>query len=501
MKLFTAILAVFPAVLLAQTESMGTMANSPYEELAPYVTPDGGKIFFIRESHPNNTNFGESQDIWWCSLADDRAVSEAKHLGFPFNTLNKNALCYQSPDGQTRVIKGVLDNAGKFKRSGYSVSRLTAKGWSDPEAIDIKGYDNMVRGKYVSMCMAPGGNVMILSFSEEKDSPHSELYMSRYAGGNDWTKPKKLGFTVPGDFGAFVAADGETMYFSGVRDGGYGNADIYVVHRKDDTWLSWTEPENMGPQINTGSWDAYFIVSPTAKNAFVISDRDGSSDLYRFSLEKIKEEAKPAPVIIVEGRVLDAETGKPLAASLEYFNLSENTSQGIGRSSIADGSYKVVLPYGQNFAVNAQLKGYYAEALNLDLSGTGEFATVKKDILLRPIKMESVIRLNNLFFETGRFELLPTSRTELDALSAMLVQNPSMKIEIRGHTDNVGTDDSNTALSDDRARSVVNYLLEKGISADRLTSKGYGETIPVAGNDTPEGRQLNRRVEFKVQAL
>lgn len=499
-NLIVALVAV-PGIALAQMESMGPMANSEYGEISPYVTPDGSKLFFIRDSHPQNTQFGETQDIWWCSLSNDMITTEAKHLGFPFNTLQKNDLAYQSPDGQTRVLKGVVDKFGKFKKSGYSISRLTEKGWSDLSELNIKGYDNMVKGKYVDMCMAPGGNVMIMSFSEVKNSPDSELYMSRFISGNDWTKPEKLNITIPGDFGAFVAADGSTMYFSGVRDNGFGSADIYVTHRSDDSWLNWSAPENLGSEINSASWDAYFIVSPTGKHAFMTSSRNGSSDLYRFSLEKVKEEVKPNPVIIVEGTVKNAETGTPLAASLEYVNLDLNSVQGVGRSAISDGSYKVVLPYGTNFSVSAQLSGFYAEALNLDLEDTGEFATIRKDILLRPIKVESVIRLNNVFFETSKWELLPTSKTELDGLVTILNQNPTMKIEIRGHTDNVGSDELNLTLSENRAKSVVTYLIEKGILADRLTSKGYGESIPVTTNENTEGRQLNRRVEFIIQAL
>ncbi len=501
MKTTLSIIALLPFASMAQLENIGTLANSNYSEISPYVTPDGSKLFFIRENHPQNTQFGETQDIWWCSLNNDVVTSEAKHLGFPFNTLLKNDLAYQSPDGQTRVIKGVVDKFGKFKKSGYSISRLTEKGWSDLSELNIKGYDNMVKGKFVDMCMAPGGNVMIMSFSEVKNSPNSELYMSRFISGNDWTKPEKLNITVPGDFGSFVAADGSTLYFSGEREGGFGSADIYVAHRTDDTWLNWSTPENLGSEVNSASWDAYFIVSPTGKNAFMISSRDGSSDIYRFPLEKVKEEAKPNPVIIVEGTVKNAETGAPLAASLEYVNLDLNSVQGIGRSNVSDGSYKVVLPYGTHFSVSAFLTGFYAEALDMDLEDVGEFATVKKDILLRPIKVESVIRLNNVFFETGKWELLPASQTELDALATILTQNPTMKIEIRGHTDNVGSDDSNNVLSENRAKAVVDFLTTKGIPAERLSSKGYGESIPVTSNETAEGRQFNRRVEFIILAL
>lgn len=485
--------------VISQLENMGPLVNSEYGEIAPYITPDGSKIFFIRESHPENTKFGDTQDVWWCTLENDAATTPAKHLGFPFNTINKNALTYQSPDGQTRVIKGVFDKFGNYKKSGYSICTLGEKGWSDPQPLNIRSYDNMTRGQYVGMCMAPGGNAMILSFSEVRDSPDSELYISRYVSGNDWTKPEKLPFTVVGDFAPFLASDGKTLYFSSDGRQGYGDADIYVVKRLDDTWKNWSQPENLGPEVNTANWDAYFKVSPSGQYAFVINNNTGNSDLYRMPL--FKKELKPDPVIIVEGTVRDAETGKALVASLEYFNIDENSSQGMGRSAFGDGSYKVVLPYGSNYSVNAKVQGYYAETINLDLKETGEFAVVQKDILLRPIKVESVIRLNNIFFETNKWELLPTSRTELDGLVVLLNQNPGMKIEIRGHTDDVGSDESNLSLSDNRARSVVGYLVEKGIAADRLVSKGYGETVPVSANDTPEGRQLNRRVEFKIMSL
>jgi len=499
MKTLLFLTVLSSAAAFGQLQSLGTQANSTYGEISPYITPDGSKLFFIREDHPENTEFNDSQDIWWCSMENDSVVSKAKHLGFPFNTLTKNALCYQSPDGQVRVIKGVLDKFGKYKKSGYSICTLNEKGWSDPQALNIRGYDNMVRGQYVGMCMAPGGNVMILSFSEVKGSAASELYFSTLTGDNNWTKPEKLPFTVSGDFAPFMASDNKTLYFSSDARGGYGDADVFVIRRLDDTWRSWSQPENIGPEINTQNWDAYFKVSPSGKYAFMVNDKSGSSDLYRIPL--FRKEMKPDPVIIVEGIVKDAETGKPLGATLEYYNLGNNSSQGIGRSAVSDGAYKVVLPYGSNFSVNARLQGYYAESINLDIKETGEFLTIKKDILLRPIKLESVIRLNNIFFETNKAELLPTSQTELDALAAILNQNPTMKIEIRGHTDNVGAEEANAVLSDNRAKSVVTYLVEKGITADRLVFKGYGESVPVSSNETPEGRQLNRRVEFKIQAL
>lgn len=501
--LFMLTTLILSGYTFAQLTSIGSMANSQYGELLPYITPDGNKLFFIRENHPNNSKFGDTQDIWMCSMKNDEVTTEAKHLGFPFNTIGKNALCYQSPDGQTRIIKGVFDKQGVYKRSGYSQCTLTEKGWSDPEPLDIRSYDFMCRGQYVGMCMSPGRNVMILSFSEKKNDPKSELYLSRYKGGNNWTKPEKLPFTVSGDFAPYIAADNKTLYFASDARGGLGSADIFVAKRLDEEWKKWTNPENVGNEINTPNWDAYFTVSPSGKNAFIVNDKSGSSDIYRLNLDKptINKVAKPDPVIIVEGIVKDAETGKFLNAELIYTNLDSNAVQGVGKSAASDGQYKVVLPYGIDFSVNAQLKGYYAESIHLDLKKFGEFTTVKQDILMRPIKMETVIRLNNIFFETNKTELLPTSISELEELVKILTENPGLKIELRGHTDNVGTDESNLKLSAGRAEAVKNYLLSKNIAPDRLSSNGYGETIPVSSNDTPEGKQLNRRVEFKIIGL
>lgn len=484
------------ASLFSQMQNLGPLANSKYGEISPYITPDGSKIFFIRESHPKNTLVGETQDVWWCKMSNDSILTEAKHLEFPFNTTYYNSVNSQSSDGQLRIIKGVYDKYGQYKKSGYSYSLLTAEGWSDPKAINIKGYANMVKGKYVGMCLAPSGNVMIHCFSELKNNNRSELYISKRIDDETWSKPEKIHGTKNGDFAPFIASDNKTMYFSAYERGGYGNADIFVTKRLDETWLNWSEPVNLGDSINTKDWDAYFNVSPTGKYAFLVSSINENSDLFRMPL--FSKAVKPDPVIIVEGIVKDAETGKPLQSSLDYTNLATNTQEGIGRSSAVDGAYKIVLPYGSNFSIGAKLQGYYAENLNLDLSMFGEFAVVRKDILLRPIKAEAIIRLNNIFFETGKAVLLPTSQNELEGLVKILHENPGMKIEIRGHTDNVGSDANNQQLSENRAKAVVDYLTSKGITPDKLIFKGYGESTPVTTNDTEEGRAFNRRVEFKI---
>lgn len=493
----------------AQLENLGPLINSTYSDFSPYITPDGSKMFFIRSNHPNNTLVGETQDVWWVRLENDSVTTEAKHLGFPFNTITYNSIEFQSADGNLRIIKGVYDKFGQFKKSGYSFTTLTEEGWSDPTPMNIKKYDKMAKGRYVHFCMAPSGNVVILSFSERKGSETTELYVSKRITDKKWTQPVKMTGTVEGDYAPFIAADNKTMYFTSDGRGGFGSNDIFVSKRLDDTWMNWSKPENLGAGINTDKFDAYFSVSPTGRYAFIVNSSTGNTDVYRIPLfvkdEKketvIVEAAKPDPVIIVEGTVLDAETNKPLGALLDYINLGTNNPEGVGRSSVIDGKYKVVLPYGSNYSIGAKLQGYYSENVNLDLSTVGEFAVIKKDILLRPIKAEAVIRLNNIFFETAKATLLPTSTNELDRLVSILNDNPSMVIEIRGHTDNQGGTDLNQTLSENRAKSVVDYLVSKGIDAKRLTSKGFGEKAPTATNDTVEGRAINRRVEFKIISI
>ena len=501
----TILFACIFSQIQAQLENLGPKVSSSYEELKPYITPDGSKIFFIRANHPENTLIGRTQDVWWSNVENDSVTSTAKHLGYPFNILPNNSIDYQSADGQLRIIKGVYDKYGQRKGKGFSFCTLEKDGWSDPQTIIVKDYAKRAKGIYVGMCVAPSGNVMILNFSEVKNDENTELYISKRINDSKWSRPQKINGTVSGDFAPFMAADNKTMYFASDARGGYGNADIFMMKRLDETWLNWSEPVNLGKNVNTDKWDAYFTVAPSGRYAFMISAVNGNSDIYRLPLfAKDKEEAviaavvKPDPVIIIEGVVKDAETGELLQTTLEYTNITINQLEGVGRSSALDGSYKVVLPYGNNYSINAKLAGYYAENLNLDLSTVGEFEVIKRDILLKPIKAEAVIRLNNIFFETGKSVLLPTSETELDGLIAILNENSGMKIEIRGHTDNTGSEALNQTLSENRSKAVVDYLVTKGINASRLIYKGFGETSPQTTNDTDEGKALNRRVEFRI---
>jgi OmpA-OmpF porin, OOP family len=223
----------------------------------------------------------------------------------------------------------------------------------------------------------------------------------------------------------------------------------------------------------------------------------GESDIVRV---KLLEREKPDPVVLVSGNVYNKKTLQPLSASLVYETLPDGTVAGNGMSNPGDGAFKMVLPYDKNYSIRATADKFFAisENLNLDSLVKAGYKEIHKDLYLVPIEIGQVVRLNNVFFDFDKWNLRPESYVELDRVVKLLQENPAIEIEMSAHTDSYGSDDYNFKLSDNRARSVMEYILSKGIASTRITSQGYGETKPVVPNDTDENRQLNRRVEFKI---
>jgi outer membrane protein OmpA-like peptidoglycan-associated protein len=296
----------------------------------------------------------------------------------------------------------------------------------------------------------------------------------------------------------FLASDGVTLYFASNRPGGFGSNDIWMTRRLDDTWQKWSEPVNLGAGVNTPQWDSYYSIAASGDCAYMVSYANtyGHSDIVRISLRK---EVRPNPVALVSGRVLDKKTGKPVEASISFTTLSDGKEAGTARTTPGTGDYQIILPYGKLYGFSASAQGYYAVSENLDLSNLKSYEEVKRDLYLVPIEVGQVVRLNNIFFEFGKDSLKAESFPELDKVVQLLTDNAAMTIALSGHTDNVGSDAANLKLSEGRAKAVYNYLVSKGIDASRLSSKGYGETKPVATNDTEDGRQQNRRVEFEIE--
>lgn len=483
-------------------QNMDPHVNTSYTEIHPVISPDGKTLYFVRSDHPtNNKGSYSSQDVWVSDISGGLDNAVAKRLPTtPFNSQTYNSIAGVSPDGNSMLIKGNFKSDGTVGK-GYSFIYRTKDGWSKPSAIEIEDYENMTKGDYIGAYWTQDGKHIILSMSTVSGSNEQDLFVTHLKEDGKWTKPISLGASINGketdEHSPFMASDGKTLYYSSDREGGLGSNDIWMVKREDETWTKWTEPVNLGSDVNTDGWDAYYTIDAQGKYAYKASDKNskGKEDIVRIQL---KEEVQPDPVILITGKVLNQKTNEPLDATIDYNGLVDGKNYGLARTNPATGEYTIVLPYGVNYDFSAEASGFMGVSENLDLTNVGEYQEIKRDLYLVPIEVGATVRLNNIFFETGKAELKPESFVELNRVVEFLVQNPNVKIELSGHTDNVGNADFNKSLSQKRADSVMAYLVSKGVDATRLVAKGYGMEKPVADNATDDGKAQNRRVEFTI---
>jgi len=491
---------------IVKSENIGPKINTEFDELRPTISADGNLLFFIRQNHPFNTKYNvvpNSQDIWFSERDSTGKWSEAVHLGYPLNTTEYNAVFWISPDNNRILIRNAFID-GDYFGNGVSMCYLTKYGnWSKPQMLQIKNYDKYDRGNQYGATMANDGQTLLLYMSQKEGSFNNDIYVCFLQKDGTWSEPKSLGkkINLPkyNEMTPYLASDGVTLYFSSDRPGGLGDNDIWWSKRLDDSWQKWSDPVDLGSPINTPDWDAFFTLDAGGEYAYMTTSQDsyGASDIVRI---KLLEKEKPNPVVLVDGNVYDAKTKKPLSASLVYETLPDGTEAGNGISNPTDGAFKIVLPYDKNYSIRATADHYFAisENLNLDSLIKAGYKEVHKDLYLVPIEVGQVVRLNNVFFDFDKWDLRSESFIELNRVVKLLNENPSIVIEMSAHTDSRGSDEYNFKLSDNRARSVMEYIISKGIDPSRITSHGYGETKPVATNDTDDGRQLNRRVEFKI---
>ncbi|HMK05640.1 MAG TPA: OmpA family protein [Ferruginibacter sp.] len=503
---------VIKETTIIKVENLGAGINTDNPEMRPTISADGNLLFFIRQNDPSNIHYAtvpNSQDIWYSKRDSMGKWSPAKHLSAKVNASQYNAVYWISPDLNTILLKGSFID-GQYYGMGVSMIRKRRdNSWTNAEMLKIRNFGKFNMTPQIGASMGQDGKTLLFYMTDKKGSFENDLYVSFLEGNDIWTAPKSLGkkINLPdyNEMSPFIAADGVTLYFSSDRPGGIGENDIWMSKRLDNSWTKWSEPVNLGRPINTEKSEAFFTLDAGGEFAYLTSSEGafGASDIVRV---KLLEKEMPDPVVLVSGNVYNAKTKQPLTASLIYETLPDGTEAGNGISSPVDGSFKMVLPYDKNYSIRASADKFFAisENLNLDSLIKAGYKEIHKDLYLVPIEIGQVFRLNNVFFDFDKYSLRPESYVELDRVVAFLNEYPNIEIEMSAHTDSKGADEYNLVLSDNRARSVREYILSKGIAATRIISQGYGETQPVAGNnnpdgtDNPEGRQLNRRVEFKI---
>jgi len=467
-----------------------TVSNSTIEETNPVISADGSILYFDRKDNP--LNIETTQDDIWYSIKDKNGKwSEAKNIGRPLNNRDNNFVISTSPDNNTLLLgnkyssDGVSPNGG-----GVSIAQKGQSGWEIPKDVVIEDYVNT--NAYVGYFLSNDNKHLLMAVERPGGFGLKDMYVSFVKEDGSFSKPKNLGNvinTFDDEANPFLASDGKTLYFASKGHPGYGYFDLFVSKRLDDSWTNWSQPENLGNIINSPGYELSIFLSAKGDKAYIGKDRD---------VWEIDNTVKMDPVVLVKGKVYDSKTKNTLSAPILYNSLKNNKELGTAISDPKTGSYSIVLPFGEKYSFMAEKEGYYAVTQNVDLSDLKEYKEIEVDLYLSPMEKGEVIRLNNIFFASGKYELLSESFAELNILFGLLKDNKSIKIEIAGHTDAVGSDADNMELSKNRANSVLKYLVGKGIASERIISKGYGETKFIAPNTTEEGKQLNRRVEFVI---
>jgi outer membrane protein OmpA-like peptidoglycan-associated protein len=477
-------------------ENLGTNVNSAYREIAPVISPDGKTLYYTRWKHPENLGNSKNQDVWFSEMQKDGKWGLAKPIGSPINNSEHNAICAISPDGKTILLNNIYLKDGSMSK-GVSMSTKTATGWGFPKSITVKNFKN--KSDYAEYSFSPNGRVMIMTGQFNETQGGKDIYVSFLQADDSWSEPRDLGKKINSadeESTPFIAADGKTLYFSTKGISGYGNNDIFLSRRLDDTWLKWSEPENLGSVINTKEWDGYFTISALTDFAYFSSQENslGEEDIFKLA---VPESIKPNAVVQVTGGVYNKVDNKPIAARINVQSMTDGDTVCVSYDPIT-GDYKMMLPTKQSYNITATRKGFMAVSEPMDFTKENNFKEVKKNIYLLPIEAGQKMTLNSVFFEQSKAVIIDTSFPELDRIVRAMKENPTMEIMLEGHTDNQGDWNANLLLSKERVEEVQKYLAAKGITMKRIQVQGYGSTRPVASNNSEEKRRLNRRVEVTI---
>jgi outer membrane protein OmpA-like peptidoglycan-associated protein/tetratricopeptide (TPR) repeat protein len=505
-------------------ENMGGGINSRFPDYGPIINSDESFLFFTSRREgttggdKDNSDFEYYEDIYYSEYKTNYWAPPV-NIGSPINTYGHDAIIGLSPDGNSILI--YKDNNG----GDIYISKLNGTKWSKPKPIG-----SPVNSKYQENSGTFSFDGRGLYFVSDRPGGYGgkDIYFSRMDKNGHWSEPVNLGATINtkyNEIGVFMLPDGKTLYFSSQGHNTMGGYDVFKSVFENGKW---TEPVNIGYPINSADNDVFFSVSASGRHGYYSSVREdgmGGQDIYlinffgpekhpvmnlednliasresadlEVSMEKF-ETIHTTKLTLVKGQITDALSGKPLLARINLVDNETGELIATFESNSASGKYIVSLPSGKNYGISVQAEDYLFHSENFDISDTAEYREVVKNIQLKRVEVGNEIALHNIFFDYKKSDLTKESIAELNNLVKLLNQYPTLKIEISGHTDNVGDAEYNQKLSVARAKAVVDYLIGKGISASRLSYVGFGFSKPVASNDTEEGRKLNRRSEFKI---
>ena len=472
-------------------KNLGASVNSKMSEYLPSKTIDGTQLFFTRRVDTYN------EDFYSATRQNASNWETAQPLRGSLNTPQSEGAMMISQDGTWLVFTGCY-RPDSYGGCDLYISYKTKEGWSAAKNLGNRINSDQWESQ---PCLSPDKRELYFASRRPGGLGGSDIYVSRLQENGQWSDPENLGPGINSSADEqcpFIHADNQTLYFTSSHWPGYGDDDLFLVRKVAEG--KWSTPKNLGYPINTIDREGTLFITADGKTAYYASERKdsyGGLDLYSFELNP---SIRPFETRWVTGKVSDKKTGIGIPATLELTDLQNG--QIISRVKTDSlGNYLLTLPTGRDYAFTVNQKGFLFNSDQYFLKNGTVDSAVVKNIELQPIEKNASIVLKNIFFETNRFELTPASLVELDKLVILLLENPTIQIEIGGHTDNVGKAETNLLLSENRAKSVVDYLVAKKIEARRVSYKGFGLTKPIADNNTEAGRALNRRTEMKIVGL
>lgn len=482
-----------------ELKNAGLEINSKWGDIAPVISADGEMMMFTsrRPVTEKEIKSGKStkERIFVSHLTKaTNTWSKAVALDATVNAPGRNNSAISlSNDGQKLLLfrDDIKGNGDIYE------SVLKGTTWSEavklPEPVNSDYHES-------SASYSHDGNTIYFVSDRKGGNGGRDIWSSTRDSKGVWGPAVNIGKTIntsDDEEGVFMHPDGETLYFSSKAHNSSGGYDVNKSILKNGQWSA---PTSLGKPVNSIRHDVFFVLKANGREGFYASDApggQGEEDIYIVTFTPV-EKAKGPRLTLLKGIIFDELSKAPLDALLELTDNTTGEKIATLNSNSASGKYLISLPAGKNYGINVSATGYLFHSVNVFMPDTSDYVEIEKNIGLKKLEVGSRIVLNNIFYDFDKSTLRNESISELDRVYAMLNSNSTMRIELSSHTDNIGTDEYNQKLSQERAQSVVDYLTGKGIDKSRLVAKGYGESTPIAPNETDEGRQLNRRTEFSI---
>lgn len=476
--------------------------NTGYTETKPMISPNGELLYFARQSFPENYNGRyDEQDIYVSSYSY-KGWSKAANIGEPLNNEMPNGVISIAQNGQSLFLLNAY-NQNK-KQEGIAVAHLSDSGWSIPKPIEIRDFHN--HSAYVDYFLSANGQEMLIAVERDDSFGDQDLYVSKKQPDGSWSSPINLGDLVntsKAEFSPFLATDNKTLFFSSLGHDGFGDADIFYTKRLDSTWTNWSKPQNLGPDVNTDGFEAYYTIPNNGTIGYYVSSeggKEGSRDIFSITLPY---KFRPDPVILMKGELLHADNTMDSSEFTVNF-LTDMSSESEIFIDYDGAFFDALLPTGGAYFFYATKSGFISESHYIDLTEQKEYTEEIANIHTVPIKAGNSFNSHNLHFEAKTAELASSSYFELIRLLEIFQRNEGLQVEIKGHAFDYNESSKNDSIAFQRVKFIKDFYTDQGLDERKFILCSSGDKMKVTDGfkrHLNSKFNINNRIEFTILSV